>query len=439
MGPRRILAKGLYEVLSSGIEPAKAVQFLETSANLAKAGLGQLDTATAALTKTMQAFKIPTEEAARVSDVLFKTVEIGQGSLQQFAQAFPQVTQIAAGLGLSLTDTANAMATLTQTFRNADTAATGFRSLLAQLIQNSDKFLALGINIKQVISEQGLLGVVRTLQQVSQGSSERLKTFVNDIEGFNAAAALTGPQFQTLIKNQEAFKNATGSVANAVKEQTQTATAAWQGFTTSVSKLAQDLAPPLTSLFGTIVRGVGNAVDEFRAQMNRIPEIAKGVKADLDKLAPEFAQSVRNLLAVPVPEFKLPKSIADLHGEVLRLAERQKEAAPIGNYWASQFAIADKELNKSLITLTTWRDETVRATQAQKVAAQELSVTNTAILQLDAALKLLKPGELPKVLSVGEASQAIEAVTCGTPPAGHLEPGRREGLLDRLRQCHQGD
>ena len=122
LGSATDLAKGLYEVLSSGIEPAKAVQFLETSANLAKAGLGQLDTATAALTKTMQAFKIPTEEAARVSDVLFKTVEIGQGSLQQFAQAFPQVTQIAAGLGLSLTDTANAMATLTQTFRNADTA-----------------------------------------------------------------------------------------------------------------------------------------------------------------------------------------------------------------------------------------------------------------------------------------------------------------------------
>jgi hypothetical protein len=119
LGDATTLAKGLYEVLSSGIEPAKAVAFLETSANLAKAGLGQLDTATVALTKTMQAFRIPTEDASKVADLLFKSVEIGQGSLQNFAQSFPQVTQISASLGLSFLDTANALATLTQTFKSA--------------------------------------------------------------------------------------------------------------------------------------------------------------------------------------------------------------------------------------------------------------------------------------------------------------------------------
>src|SRR5204862_4526901 len=89
LGSTTELAKGLYEVLSSGIEPAKSVAFLETSARLAKAGLSDLDSSTLALTKTMAAYRIPTEQAADVSEILFKTVVQGQGHLHDFAQAFP--------------------------------------------------------------------------------------------------------------------------------------------------------------------------------------------------------------------------------------------------------------------------------------------------------------------------------------------------------------
>ena len=316
LGSSTELATGLYEVLSSGIEPAKAVAFLEESAKLAAAGLASLDVTTVALTKTMAAYNIPAEKAGAVSDLLFKTVEVGQGTLQQFAGAMPTVTALSASLGVSLEDTAAVMATLSQTFRNADTAATGYRSLLTQLIQNSEKFLALGIDIKQIISEQGLLGVVKTLREVSQGTSEGLKTFVNDIEGLNAAVALTGPQFKTFETNQKKFQETTGAVSAALKEQGATTASAWKEFTGTIDRSAQALGPAVTGTLTTILKGGTAFVQEFNKQVLLIPTAVEQTKLNLDKLVPAFAQSIRDLLQVPLGGPSLNDTLGQQHERI---------------------------------------------------------------------------------------------------------------------------
>jgi len=358
LGSSTDLARGLYEVLSSGVEPAKAVAFLEQSALLAKAGLASLDVTTIALTKTMAAYNIPVEEAGRVSDILFKTVEIGQGNLNQFAGALPQVTQIAASLGISLLDTSNAMATLTQTFRNADTAATGFRSLLQQLIQNSDQFLALGINIRKVISEEGLLGVVKVLQDVSQGSSERLRTFINDIEGFNAALALTGPQFNTLLANQQKFAQATGSVAAGVQEQAKTTQAAWAEFVNSTERLTQQLAPPLLDFATKVFRIASEDVASLGAAVRGelLPHVVKSIEtltASEDalnnvslaylKTSGATAETAQQTVLAKTAQEALNKVYADANAAALGLSEGLKKLRETAGA-----AIPEKELEQRI-------------------------------------------------------------------------------------------
>ena len=83
LGSSTDLAKGLYQTLSSGIEPGKAVEFVGVAATLATTGLASMDTTVEALTKTMHAYQIPTERANEVSEILFKTVFYGQGRLQR--------------------------------------------------------------------------------------------------------------------------------------------------------------------------------------------------------------------------------------------------------------------------------------------------------------------------------------------------------------------
>lgn len=441
LGTSTELATGLYEVLSSGIAPTQAVRFLGEAAMLAQAGLAQLDTSTVALTKTMAAYNLPAEQAGRVSDILFKTVEIGQGSLQQFAGALPQVTQLAASMGVSLEDTANAMATLSQTFRNADTAATGFRSLLQQLLQNSDQFLALGINIRQVIGEQGLVGAVRVLQQVSQGSSERLRTFVNDIEGFNAALALTGPQFNTLIQNQQKFQQASGSVAEALRQQSMTTAAAWREFVGTVDRTLQAFGPTVTSVLTSILKTGTQFVTDFNMQVLLIPKAVQQAKQDLDRTAPAFAQTVRELLAVPAGA-PLAQELDKQHAALVRQREALLNTSFAQQNLTALQAKATEELAKAFAEQDRYTAGTLSRADAERLAAESVARINTTLQAFDAALgevnkRQALTTEQVKVYATTLENSLRAAAASGLVSTATLQKGASDAadaIRDRLGQ-----
>lgn len=446
LGTSTELATGLYEVLSSGVPPAKAVEFLGTAARLAQAGLASLDISTVALTKTLAAYNLPASEAGRVSDVLFKTVEVGQGSLQQFAGALPQVTQLSASMGVSLEDTANALATLSQTFRNADTAATGFRSLLQQLIQNSDKFLALGINIRQVIAEQGLLGAVKTLQQVSQGSSERLRTFINDVEGFNAALALTGPQFATLVQNQQKFQTASGSVADAVRLQAATTASAWKEFIGTIDRSVQALGPAVTGTLTVLLQASTALITNFNEQVLGIPKVVTQAKIDLEKVAPDFAATVRLLLSAPITTNPLDVATAAFRVQVAQLSPALQTAAAGFGSFNTQAARATQLLNEGLQALESSTDADFQKAASHAQVARNVQATNLALQAFDGALKEVKGTQALTTEQVQVFATTLEmslrtAAASGLVATSTLQKGATEAadaIRDRLGQLTPG-
>ena len=273
LGSSTELAKGLYDILGANVPADNAITVLTRSAELAKGGLGNLDTAINAVTKSAAAFGIPLEQAQYVTDVFTQTVVRGQGRLEEFAQAFPQVAATAAATGASFIDTNAAIAVLTQTFKNADTAATGLNSFFQQLIQNSAKFAAEGINVKQVLAEEGLTGIFRRLNEVTGGSAERLKELINDSEGFRAALTLTGTQFETFNETVGSYAGVTGLAQQAASKNLAGAGAAWQTFINTLDRLVQEVAPPLLSAFTSITGA------------------AATLAADVTKLWRAFAQS----------------------------------------------------------------------------------------------------------------------------------------------------
>ena len=269
LGSSTELAKGLYDILGANVPAENAITVLTRSAELAKGGLGNLDTAINAVTKSAAAFGIPLEKAQFVTDVFTQTVVRGQGRLEEFAQAFPQVAATAAATGATFIDTNAAIAVLTQTFKNADTAATGLNSFFQQLIQNSAKFAAEGINVKQVLAEEGLTGIFRRLNEVTGGSAERLKELINDSEGFRAALTLTGTQFETFNETVASYANVTGLAQQAASKNLAGAGAAWQTFINTLDRLVQEVAPPLLDAFTSITRAIttlaADAVKLWRA------------------------------------------------------------------------------------------------------------------------------------------------------------------------------
>jgi TP901 family phage tail tape measure protein len=243
LGSSTELAKGLYQTLSANIDPAKAVEFVGAAAKLATAGLANMDTTVQALTKTMHAYQIPTERVNDVSEILFKTVVYGQGRLEAFASAFPNVTQQASALGISLEEVAGFLAALSNAFRSPEAAATGLRGMLNSLVQENAKYAASGIDVQKVISEEGLIGLMRKLKDVTGGNLEEIRKFVPEVRAGQAALAAMGPEYQHIIDFTGKMKEKTDEVGRATELITGGMTGSWTTFKNSFDRLMQEVAP----------------------------------------------------------------------------------------------------------------------------------------------------------------------------------------------------
>jgi hypothetical protein len=73
----KVLAEGLYQLVSSGFNAADSLTILHASAKAATAGLTDTSTATTAVAAVLNAYRLPASEASAVSDVLFETVNRG--------------------------------------------------------------------------------------------------------------------------------------------------------------------------------------------------------------------------------------------------------------------------------------------------------------------------------------------------------------------------
>src|ERR671918_86576 len=92
----QVLAKGLYDIGSSGFYGADALKILEVSAIAASAGMTDTATASKAIVGVLNAYGLEAEDAAHVSDVLFTTVELGVITFEELTRQLGDVLGAAA-------------------------------------------------------------------------------------------------------------------------------------------------------------------------------------------------------------------------------------------------------------------------------------------------------------------------------------------------------
>ena len=86
LGDTADLARGMYQVLSASIEPAKAIKFLGVAARSAKAGVTDTKTAVDALTTVINAYGLEAESATKISDIMFGTVKRGKLTYEEMQE-----------------------------------------------------------------------------------------------------------------------------------------------------------------------------------------------------------------------------------------------------------------------------------------------------------------------------------------------------------------
>ena len=121
-------------------------------------------------------------------------------------------------MGINLEELSATLGTLSFAFPSAAEGAQGLRSVLSNLIQNGEKFAAIGINVQKVISEEGLTGLFKRLNEATKGNLAAVQELIPDVQGLQAVLATVGPLAEKQAANLEVMANAAGSTGEAFKK-----------------------------------------------------------------------------------------------------------------------------------------------------------------------------------------------------------------------------
>src|SRR5690606_37371303 len=127
------VAAGMASPIGAGLDVSQINAFMDTAAQAAVVASTDIHTAVDGLTSVVNAYGADVVEAAKASDIMFKTVDLGKVEFQELSRFLYNVIPTAASLGLAFEDVGAAIALLTAQGTPASVATTQIRQLLVEL------------------------------------------------------------------------------------------------------------------------------------------------------------------------------------------------------------------------------------------------------------------------------------------------------------------
>jgi TP901 family phage tail tape measure protein len=285
--PIEDVAKGLYQTLSNQIGNAtESVRFLGQAAEFSVATVTSLSESVDLLSGVLNAYGLTAASTQRISDVLFKTIELGRVTGEELNGSIGRITTSSAQLGISFEEVASAMATLTIQGVKASDAATQILNVELKLIKPTDNLKAvyreLGIASGEAgIALFGLQGFLEKITEVGGESATEIAALFNQIRGTRGVIGLTG----------EAVKKANENLI----EITKSAGATKKAFDLINQTNAQQLTKQLEGLRAVLVNDIGrSAISVFLTLTNAIG----GVKVAMGALAAAIGLVISGALLI---------------------------------------------------------------------------------------------------------------------------------------------
>ena len=216
------ISKGLYDILSSQIDEAHALDVLRVALKGAIGGMTDTAVAADATVAMLNSYRLSAEYATDVSDWLFKTVELGTITYEQLASRIGYVASSAYECGVSLEDLGAAIATITHVGLPAESAIVAINNILKQFMKPSkeavDVARQLGFEMNTAtIRAWGLKGVFEKLKNVD---AETISSLFPDIRGLRGAI----PAIQAITeyaKFMDGIADRAGAAENAFRKMTE--------------------------------------------------------------------------------------------------------------------------------------------------------------------------------------------------------------------------
>jgi len=204
-----VLAKGLYDIVSAGIDAGKAMDVLEVASKSATAGLTDTAVSADAITSVLNAYGLEAEDATDVSDVLFTTIKYGKTTFAELGPQIGKVVATAAAAGVSFDEVGAALATMTISGLKTDQAIVGLNQTILAFLKPTDE-------AKEVAAELGFDLSATTLATMGLGGamtelSQKLGISVDDMIAMEQAGLSDAEMYDELA-------NKTGKSAEMMAE-----------------------------------------------------------------------------------------------------------------------------------------------------------------------------------------------------------------------------
>lgn len=179
-----------------GFTPQQTIKALPSMLDLASAGELELGNAAEIVAGTLNAFNLEADQATRVADVLAQASRKSGTNVELLGETFKYVAPTAAGLKMSIEETAASVGILANMNIKGSMAGTTMTAMLNDLTQTSDKAAAAmaKINFKAFDENGEMKKFPDMMKEISAGlqglTSEQQNSILQDIFGTRAAKGM---------------------------------------------------------------------------------------------------------------------------------------------------------------------------------------------------------------------------------------------------------
>lgn len=252
------LAEATYQAISASVATESAVDFVGTANKLAVGGFSDTTTAVDILTTAINAYGMSADDAAKISDVLITTQNLGKTSVAQLGASMGMVIPLAAAYNMDLEDLSASYALLTANGTQTAQATTYVKAALNELgstssVVGSTLKKKTGKTFAELMAEGNSLGdVLQVLADSVDGDTIAFNNMWSSSEaGVGMLSILNSgtSKYNSLV---QAMEGSTGAATTAFEKMSETGEFAQQRFQNAIENLkiaiGDELAPELMEL-----------------------------------------------------------------------------------------------------------------------------------------------------------------------------------------------
>lgn len=412
------LGNTMYDALSAGIpasdDMSEAMGFLEKNTKLAKAGFTDINTATTATAKVLNAYKMDVSQTDKIHKVLIQTQNKGITTVNELGSVLSQVTPTAAAMNVSFeqvgaslanmtaqgTPTAQATTQLNQLFSELGKKGTAGQKALEKAAAGSkyagksfQELMKEGVPLNDVIDLMGKYADKNNLSMIDMFSS---------IDAGKAALAVSGKNAEQYTENLKAMKTQTDVVGEAYDKVTDT-------FKEKSAKVVNSLKNVGIAAYAKFEKPLKKSMDVAQSSVDSLSRDMSSGK--LGKSVDKIAKAFGSLIEITA---KLASKAIPLLAKGFTLLIDHGKELTIGITAISTAMGAIKLNNKFIEPIASSFIKAKKAVEAYNiglVASSAAGVKFNGTLSLGQAAVGLLTGQLSLATAAQTALNAVQAVS----------------------------